>query len=208
MRSKIAVLITLLIISLIFLTGCQVKQTMETPKTTINKKAVLVIAFNGFQDREYELTKKVLENAGVNVVVASSALGLAEGKFGLQVNIDLMLDDIKIKDLDALIFIGGPGADEYFENEKAHSLTREAIEENKVLAAICIAPEILARAGVLNGKKATIWSNIVDRSTIEALKSGGAIYLDQDLVIDGKIITANGPGAAEKFGQAIVELLK
>jgi protease I len=198
----------LTILGLIFLTGCQPKEHMPSTNILNNKTVVLVIAFNGFQDREYELTRKVLEMAGAKVFVASSALGQAEGKSGLRVNTDLTLDEIKIDEIEALVFIGGPGATEYFDNKIAHSLAKEAVEKNKVLAAICIAPEILAKAGLLNGKKATVWSSFVDRSPVEVLKRGGAIYLDQEVVVDGKIVTANGPAAAEKFGQAIVELLK
>jgi protease I len=65
----------------------------------------------------------------------------------------------------------------------------------------------LAKAGVLKGKKATVWSSSLDRGPVKILKENGVIYEDKDVVQDGKIITANGPGAAEEFGQKLAEAL-
>jgi len=86
-------------------------------------------------------------------------------------------------------------------------VARETISQNKVLASICISPVILAKAGVLKGKKATVWSSPMDRGPVKILQNNGAIYEDKPVVVDGKIITGNGPGAAEEFGQAIIEVL-
>lgn len=190
--------------------GCVKKEVNPmTPKNLlIDKSAVIIIAFEGFQDLEYSKTRETLEKAGLKITVASSSLGTAIGKFGIRTEIDATLDEISVNDYDAIVFIGGPGAAEYIDNSTAHNLSREAVKAGKVLAAICIAPEILAKAGVLSGKKATVWSSMLDRSSIDALKKNGAQYLDQEVVIDDKIITANGPAAAEKFGQAILEKLQ
>ena len=143
----------------------------------------------------------------IDVDVASSSLGEAVGKFGKKVNVDKLISEVNLDDYDALVFIGGPGAVEYIENNQAHQLARQAIEKNKVLGAICIAPDILAKAGVLKGKKATVWSSIVDRQPIKVLEDNGAIYLNQPVVKDGNIITANGPSAAKEFGKTIGEEL-
>jgi protease I len=86
-------------------------------------------------------------------------------------------------------------------------LAKETIEKDKILAAICISPVILANAGVLKGKKATVWSSPLDKNPIRILKNGGAIYKDALVVVDGKIVTANGPEAAKEFGEALVSLL-
>lgn len=180
---------------------------MKTSKVLTNKNIILVVAFNGFQDREYEVTRKILEGGGAKILVASSVLGRARGKSDSAVDVDLLLDDIKIQDVDALVFIGGPGASEYFDSQKAHSLAQEAVAKEKVLGAICIAPEILAKAGVLKDKKATVWSSVVDRSPIKVLQASGVEYVDQKVVRDGKIITANGPAAAKEFGKTIVDVL-
>ena len=92
---------------------------------------------------------------------------------------------------------------EYWDNKTAHDIARNAINKNKILAAICIAPVTLANAGVLEGKKATVWKDVVDK-----LKAKGVNYTGSDVEIDGKIITGNGPDAAQKFGEALVAALK
>ena len=92
--------------------------------------------------------------------------------------------------------------------ESQQEQLKREVKQNKVLAAICISPIILTKAGVLKGKKATVWSSPLDKSWIKVLQeSGQAIYQEEDVVVDGKIITANGPAAAGRFGQAIVEVL-
>jgi len=106
-----------------------------------------------------------------------------------------------------VVFVGGPGATEYVDDAQAHKVAQDAVAQDKVLAAICIAPEILAKAGVLKEKKATVWSSVADRGPIKVLEDGGAEYVDQNVVQDGKMITANGPAAAKDFGKTIVEVL-
>ena len=102
---------------------------------------------------------------------------------------------------------GAAWTDYYLDVDKGHRIAREATEKNRLLAAICIAPAILAKAGVLNQKEATVWSSVLDKSAVKILKENGAIYKDQPVVQDGKIITANGPDAAKEFGQKSVETL-
>ena len=84
------------------------------------------------------------------------------------------------------------------------TLLESANAKGKKICAICIAPMILARAGVLSGKNATVFP---DRDAISELRAGGALYRDQDVVKDGNVITARGPEAAEKFGRSVVVLL-
>ncbi len=171
------------------------------------KKIAMFVAFKDFQDQEYFNTRQVLEKQGAQIFNFSSSLGRAIGKYGGEVEIDKKIEDINVGDFDAVVFIGGSGAFNYIDNEGCHQITKESIIQDKVLAAICIAPAILAKAGVLQGKKATIWTSALDKSAAKILKDGGADFQDEDIVIDGKIITANGPAAAEKFGQAIVKTL-
>ncbi|MEW5760952.1 MAG: DJ-1/PfpI family protein, partial [Candidatus Thermoplasmatota archaeon] len=113
------------------------------------------------------------------------------------------VEDIKIEDYDGIIFVGGSGAESYFSNKKALEIAKEGYEKNKVVGAICIAPAILANAGILKAKKATVWNGKYK----EILKKGGAIYTGEPVTIDGKIVTANGPQSASSFGKKIVEVL-
>jgi protease I len=170
-------------------------------------KILLIIASRGFQDEEYRVTREILERAGLTVLVASTVSGRALGKMGLSVAIDLALSDIKISDYGSLVFIGGPGAEAYKSNATVLSLVRAAVAEGKVLAAICIAPLILGGAGILTGKKATVWVDGIANETAKELERSGAKYTGEDVTVDGKIITANGPAAAVQFATAIIREL-
>lgn len=171
------------------------------------KKIVMIIAFRDFRDEEYFETKEVLEKAGLEIVTVSDSAGIAIGKFGGEANVDVLLKDFQVKDFDAILFIGGPGAIAHLDNDLSYKVAKDALLENKVLGAICVSPTILAKAGVLRGKKATVWASITDQSTVKILEKNGAHYLSEAVVVDGKIVTANGPGAAKKFGEKIVEAL-
>ncbi|HHT48291.1 MAG TPA: DJ-1/PfpI family protein [Firmicutes bacterium] len=168
----------------------------------MKKRAVLVIAETNFRDEEYLAPKEVLSQAGVEVATASTKLEEAVGKLGHKVRPDLLVSQIKVEDYDALVFVGGGGAAQYFADETAHVLARSFIKADKVVAAICIAPVILARAGLLRGKRATVFPDGEPE-----LIAAGAIYTAQRVVKDGRIITGNGPEAAEAFGREIVNAL-
>lgn len=169
-------------------------------------KVLLVIAQEGFQDHEYAVPKQIIEGAGFEVITASKTAGECRGKFGTSAEAAVSLSSAKAADYAAVIFIGGPGAVAYQRDQEAHLLAREAVKTGRILAAICIAPTILAYAGVLKGKQATVWNG--DNQQDKVLKDNGAVYVDQQVVVDGQIITANGPPAAENFGKKIAELLK
>ena len=166
------------------------------------KKAVLVIASKGFRDEELAEPRKILLGHGASVALASTSLDEATGVLGAKVRPDVLIDAVDPSDFDAVVFVGGPGASEYYENPKALDLCRRAAAQGKVLAAICIAPGTLANAGVLKGKKATVWEG---RSGM--LEKGGATYTGKPVEVDGHIITADGPQSAAAFGQAIVDAL-
>lgn len=183
------------------------ENSMPQDKTLTGKKVAIIIAFRDFRDEEYFVPKEILERAGVEVKTASSEPGTAIGKLGGEAEVNLTLKDLKPADFDAVLFIGGPGAPKYLDNEISYNIARQALGQGKVLAAICISPTILAKAGVLAGKKATVWSSVLDKSGVKILEENNAVYQDKAVVVDGKIVTANGPDAAKEFGQTIVELL-
>lgn len=171
------------------------------------KKIAIIIAYKDFKDEEYFTPRGILEIGGAEIKVVSDNLGLAQGADGGEVNVDIKLSDLNVSDFDAVAFIGGPGALNHLDNEDSYRIAKEIVTQNKVLAAICISPAILAKAGVLQGKKATVWTSPLDKNPRKVLEESGAEYQDKDVVIDGNIVTANGPGAAEEFGQRIVEVL-
>ncbi len=210
MKYKVITLL-ILVLMIITLSGCQKNKNQEEKMSlefSTQKKAVIVIAFQGFQDFEYSETRRVLEEANIKTIIASSLKGEAQGKMGQKVKVDMIVDEIILEEFDTLVFIGGPGALEYVDDSSVHQLIQQAVNQGKILAAICIAPEILAKAGILKEKKATVWSSLIDRTPVEFLENEGAEYVEKSVVIDGKIITGNGSAASTEFGQKIVEALR
>lgn len=184
------------------------KKEISMPEKTLeNKKIAMIVAFRDFRDAEYFVPKEVVEAAGAEVKTASNKRGTAIGADGGEAEVDLLISEINPADFDAVVFVGGPGALENLDNEESYKLARETVSQGKVLASICISPVILAKAGVLKEKKATVWSSPLDKEPIKILEQNGAIYEDKPVVVDGKIITANGPAAAREFGEKIIELL-
>jgi len=173
----------------------------------LSKKVVFIVAFRDFRDAEYFIPKEILESGGAEIKTASTKKGLAIGADGGEAEVDFLVSEVKPADFDVVIFVGGPGTLKYLDNEDSYRLARETIAREKILASICISPVILAKAGVLEGKKATVWSSAMDKSAIKTLEQNKATYEDNPVVIDGKIITASGPSAAEEFGEKIKELL-
>jgi deglycase len=171
-------------------------------KKLVGRQVLMVIAKNKFRDEEYLEPRKALESEGASITVASSSLSMAEGMLGLRVKPDALIGDVKETDYDGIVFVGGGGAREYFDSPVAHALARSFYSHGKLTSAICIAPAILANAGLLKEKKATSFP-----SSEEILKSRGAVFTMDDVVVDDKIITGVGPEAAKRFGEKLVEVL-
>ena len=164
------------------------------------KRILMVVASRNFRDEEYERPRKALEGEGARVTVASSAPGPSTGMLGLTVKPDLLLGQSKANDFHGVVFVGGSGAQEYWDDAAAHALAKAAVASGAVLGAICIAPVTLARAGLLAGRRATVWPDCR-----ELLEQCGVKVLEGPVVRDGAILTANGPEAASDFGAALLE---
>jgi protease I len=165
-------------------------------------EAVMIIAPSVFRDEEYAEPKAVLESRGVNVTTASLQPGPCEGRFGLTAEATLSLAEVASSQWDAVILVGGGGASVYYDDPTAHAIARAQAERGAVLAAICIAPSILARAGLLANVRSTAFPDREDD-----LKAHGALWTGEPVTVEGSIITANGPEAATRFGEAIAEAL-
>jgi len=165
-------------------------------------KIAMIIAKDGFRDEEYLQPKDVFIKSNFEVDTYSSSSGIAKGMLGATVKVDKTIDQLKVENYDAIVFVGGIGSSEYWDNTVAHKIAQEAVKQNKVLAAICIAPVTLAKAGVLKNKNATVFS-----SESSQLKKYGVNYTAKDVEVDGKIVTAAGPHAAKQFAETIKNLL-
>jgi protease I len=166
------------------------------------KKVLMVIAPEDFRDEEYREPRRILESKGCAITVASTHTRPSKGMLGLMVTPDVTLDQVRAADFDLVVFVGGFGAQAYYDDPKAHRLASDAAGEGKTLGAICVAPTILANAGLLKGRKATVWE-----SEAKALVAGGATYTKAHVQRDGSIITADGPTSAAQFGAELARAL-
>jgi len=169
----------------------------------MSKKIAMVIAKEGFRKEELLVPKSILENAGFTISIVSSELGNAVGYPNETIiPIDLVFDEVSPQEFEAIIFVGGKGAEELFDDEQAHVVAKLFSKQGKLVAAICAASVILARAGLLEGKKATCFS--LYQPDLERRK---AIYTGTSVEQDDLVITASGPEAATEFGEKIRETL-
>jgi len=177
-------------------------ETSDGQAGAAGKKAALIIGSQNFRDEELFETKRVLDAALVQTVIASTRTGVIQGVLGNVAEATIPVNRLKVDDYDAIIFIGGPGAAEYANNPAIMNMVRETVRKGKVLGAIGVAPTILANANVLAGIRATSFLSERDR-----LLQAGAIYTVFAVERERSIITATGPDAAVQFGRAITEAL-
>ncbi|MFH1428499.1 MAG: DJ-1/PfpI family protein [Candidatus Margulisiibacteriota bacterium] len=166
-------------------------------------RIAIIIAHDKFRDEEYWIPKHIFENNNHIVKTVSSDMSPAISKFGKPANPDMLLSDVSADHFSAIVFVGGPGASEYFDNPIAHRLAADFTAPGKLLAAICIAPVILSRAGLLAGKTVTVFP-----SGNQELITNGANVTGNPIEIDGSIITASGAEASEVFAGEIIRLLQ
>ncbi|MCL5010930.1 MAG: DJ-1/PfpI family protein [Patescibacteria group bacterium] len=171
------------------------------------KRICMVIALVDYRDEEYFIPKSVFEQAGFKVKTASERQGQAISVFGGVADIDLKVSEAKTGDFDGLVVVGGEGMAKMTDNAELRKLAQEFAEQNKIVGAICIGPAVLAKAGILTGKKATIYASQTDKSAVKILQENNAQYLDEPVVVDGNIITASGPQSARKFAEKVVEAM-
>lgn len=164
---------------------------------------LIILAQRDFRDEEYSMPRQALETAGFNVRVASPQGGLCTGTMGLEVEADYSFDEVIADDFDALVVVGGGGSKkQLWNNKRLHEIINTVFEKGKVVAGICLSTVALAKAGVLEGRTATVFET---PETLEELRNFGVDYVGGEVVADGKVITASGPSAAEKFAKKIVE---
>lgn len=172
----------------------------------LSNTVALVIAPKDFRDEELFVPLEALQKAGFLTVVASTKTGQAVGMLGGTVTPEKTIDHLRSGELAGIIVVGGGGSPEYlWENKPLHALLRNTAAVNKPVAAICLSPAVLAKAGLLKGKKATVYR---DPAAIKALQTGGAEYVAEPCVVDGLIVTADGPTSSEAFVKAFLKLLK
>jgi len=168
-------------------------------------KVLYVIAPERFRDEELLEPKRILERHGATVTVASTRRGTATGMLGAKVVVDCTVQQAEAESFDALAVAGGGGAPGHlWDSEPLRAIVRSPHAAGKPVGAICLSPPVLARAGILAGRRATTFPA---GSALLEMKRGGAIYVEEPVVLDGTIVTASGPAAAAAFGQTLARLL-
>ena len=163
--------------------------------------SVLVPLAQGCEELEAVTIVDLLRRAGVEVVTAGLDGQPVKASRGLVLIPDMTLDSALKNSYDMVVLPGGlPGADNLENDPRMIDLLRQMAAEGKYTAAICAAPKVLAHAGLLDGKRATSFPGVLDSVS-------GMDYLEQSVVIDGKVITSRGPGTAMDFALELIEAL-
>ncbi|MDX2085059.1 MAG: DJ-1/PfpI family protein [Candidatus Melainabacteria bacterium] len=170
------------------------------------RRILMVIAPEQFRDEELLVPRHAFEAAGFAVDTVSTRVGEATGMLGAKETIQTTLSQVSPANYCATVVVGGMGSVEHlWENEPLHQLLQAAAAQGQVLAAICLSSAVLAKAGLLQGKQATVWEM---PESLEALKHAGAIYTGEPVTVDDNRVTANGPEAATAFAEAILARLQ
>ena len=176
-------------------------------ETRLSGKTVLMaIPHTQFRDEEFFAPKKLLEDEGAKVVVASTAVRACHGMNGGSIQSQVAIADAKADDYDALVLCGGSSVPDFFWNDKKlPELAAAMATAGKVVAAICLSTVVLAKAKLLTDKNATVYYL---PQAIQELKTAGAKYVKESLIVHDKIILAEGPPDSMKWGQAICSALR
>jgi protease I len=170
------------------------------------KNVLMIVAQKGFRDEELLVPRRALESEGAKVTIASKTPGECFGMLGARVRSDIAISMARPEGYDAIIVVGGAGSPEHLWNDPdALRVVRLAASASKVIGAICLSGAVLAQAGVLKGIDATVYET---PESVAEMKKGGANYKRVDVVVAGRIITASGPHAAERFANAIRDALR
>src|SRR2546425_3457113 len=165
------------------------------------KKILMVIPHTQCRDEEFFEPKKILEDEGAKVVVASTTVRMCRGMKGGTAQAEIAIADAKADDYAGIILCGGTSVPEFFWNDKKlQELVAAMSAAGKLVAAICLSTVVLAKAKLLAGQEATVYFL---PQAIEELKNAGATYVKETLVIHGNLILAEGPPDSQRFRQAI-----
>ncbi len=161
---------------------------------------ILIPMADGFEEIEFVTVADILRRAGLDVVTAGLKEGLIVGSHKIKMMPDTTLDRIRPEEFDAVVLPGGaPGFINLKNDERVLKVLQNMNKAGKYVCAICGAPSVLIRAGVLEGRKAT-----VSPAGREEMKASTE-YVDERVVADRKLITSQSPGTAMEFALKLVE---
>ncbi len=165
---------------------------------------VLVPLAQGCEELEAITITDLLVRAGIEVTTCGLDEQPVKASRGTVIIPDTSIQNILNHNFDLIVLPGGlPGADHLRDNPQLQMLIKKQAAENRYLAAICAAPKALAQAGVLDGKTATAFPGV-----LAAINNKTITISEQNVVIDGKLITSRGPGTAMDFALCLIEILE
>lgn len=163
---------------------------------------VLIPLAQGCEELEAVTVVDILRRAGIQVITAGLEAGPVRASRGTVLLPDMTLDDALENEFDMIVLPGGmPGAEHLKNDKRVIASLQKAVAEGKYIAAICAAPMALHAADLLQGKKATSFPGVLDTMP------GSHTYMNDRVVVDGRIVTSKGPGTAMDFALTLVELL-
>jgi protease I len=174
----------------------------------LSNARVLILATDGFEDAELFEPRQALLDAGAQVTLASIKTDPIQGvKHDTDptrtITPDLTLDQVDTEDFDALVLPGGVGnPDKMRMEDRAVAIVGEFMDDDKIVAAICHAPWLLVEADVVDGRRVTSWPSV--RTDLE---NAGADVADEEVVIDGNLITSRKPDDIPAFNRALLAAL-
>ena len=162
---------------------------------------VYVLAENGFEETELIVPVDILRRGGVEVKIVGVSGEYVSSTRNITLKTDIKLDDLILYDMEMLVIPGGqPGVDNLWNDLRVRKLVEESAKADKFIGAICAAPMILGRLGLLQGKNATCYPGCEE-------DLAGANIKKDETVRDGMIITSRGAGCAFSFGAELLNAL-
>jgi protease I len=171
-------------------------------------KKIAIIATTHFEEAELVTPRDELSKAGAEVKIYSTDTDPIQAVEGdteptQKIDVDGTFGDLDVSAVDAVVVPGGTvNADHIRTDEDAQQIVRDAIEQDKVLAVICHGPWLLVSAGVADGRSLTSYPSL----SID-LENAGATWRDEEVVVDGRLITSRNPDDLPAFVEAITEAL-
>ena len=162
----------------------------------------LILSADNFEDSELLVPLYRLQEAGCSVEIAAPQLGKITGKHAYEVKIDKTFADIDPAAYAILVIPGGKAPAAIRDLPQVAAVTRAFLAAGKPVGAICHGPQVLVSAGLLAGRSATCY-----KSVAEELKTAGAHYLDQEVVVDGSLVTSRHPADLPAFMRELMRLL-
>ena len=165
---------------------------------------VYIFLAPGFEEIEAIVPRDVLSKAGIDVNTVSIGEKVVESAKGLKIVSDITINEVNVEDINGIILPGGiPGTGNLDKCEELREIVKICAEKKLLIAAICAAPSILGKLGILSGKNACCFP---DAEVTKYLK--GAKINNKDVNICENIITSKGPGTAFQFAFSIVEYIR